>query len=196
MKTLLWISLIVSLALVSAQAYAADGCCAPPATQAGGQTLPAENLLTLTGMVVSLGPGGLALVDIGTAKVYVANCPAPTQGGTAPASPFKVGDRVQVAGVLMALSVQPAPEQGQAAPADATLQQAIFKVSNILCGMCSQSVQKALQATAGVTQVNVTEAGIATVTYDPAKTTVEALAKAITHAKHPHGMVFKATLQQ
>lgn len=30
--------------------------------------------------------------------------------------------------------------------------------------------------------------------YDAAKVAVEALAKAIAHAKHPHGMIFKATL--
>jgi len=172
-------------------------CASGAAPASSGSSLPpVENQLQITGTVVSVEANGAALVDIGTAKVYVIARLAPTADGTPAPSPFKVGDRVQVAGVLMALSVQPAPEQGQAAPAGATLKQVSFKVENILCGMCSQSVQKALQATAGVTQVNVTEEGTATVTYDPAKTTVETLAKAITHAKHPHGMVFKATLQQ
>jgi len=75
------------------------------------------------------------------------------------------------------------------------MQQVTFKVSNILCGMCSAAVQQALQKAAGVKQVSVTTAGIAMVTFDPAVTSVEALARVIAGAKHPHGLKFKATRQ-
>ena len=71
-----------------------------------------------------------------------------------------------------------------------------FKVENIVCRGCSVAVQKALEATAGVTQVKVTQQGTATVTYDPALIKAEALAQVIAQARHPHGLTFKATLLQ
>jgi copper chaperone CopZ len=206
MKTLLLtVVVVLALTVVAGQALA-QGCHSSGPTTASGHhgntggaqagqcahmtPPPAENMISLTGTVVSIAKNGAALVDTGTAKVYVMSCET-MMGGNTP-SPFKVGDRVQVAGVLAAFTVQPAAAAGGAAT---NLQQARFQVDNILCGACSTSVQKALQAAPGVKQVSVTTAGIATVGYDPAVTNPQTLAGVIAHAKHPHqGMTFKATL--
>lgn len=203
--SLLIVGLILILAVTATYAVA-EGCgmpnmsCGSGAGAAGAKTPaadlpPVENQLQIVGTVVSVEANGAALVDIGTGKVYVVARQTPDADGTVPPSPFKVGDRVQVAGILLALSVEPAAAAN--APAPAALKQVRFHVDNILCGMCSTSVQKALQATPGVQQVSVTVQGTASVGYDPAKTSTEALAKVIAGAKHPHqGMTFKATLLQ
>jgi hypothetical protein len=122
------IVIIIALAAIAGQAFA-QGCnmpnmkCGSEKTSAaatvpaaGVQTLPpAENLLQLTGTVISIAPNGAALVDTGTARVYVLAQSASTAEGTAPVSPFKVGERIQVSGMLLALSVQPAPAATTAA---------------------------------------------------------------------------------
>jgi len=212
MKTsLLLVIAMLALVVVAGQAFA-QGCGMPgmnhgagpsrpagsgphhPAGQWVGQPLPpAENMISLAGTVISIAPNGAALVDTGTAKVYVMACTAaPTQDGAPPVSPFKVGDRIQVAGVLAALTIQPATGDTQAQ--DAQVTQARFRVDNILCGACAASVQQALQAAPGVKQASVTTEGIATVGYDPAVTNPQKLAQVIVRAKHPHGLKFKATL--
>lgn len=204
MKTLSLLATIALALTVAGHALAA-GCCPPaggatPAVGADttgaaspdGSLPPAENLLTLTGTVLSIAPNGAALVDTGTVKVFVVAPSKPTEDGTPPASPFKVGDRVQVAGVLLALSIQPAQDAGS--QTEAQIIQARFRVDNILCGACATSVQNALQAAPGVKQASVTTEGTATVGYDPAVTNPEKLAQVIAHAKHPHGLKFKGTL--
>lgn len=191
------------LAMVLTATYAFAQGCGMPGMGAGGcgmmqhdpAAVPgqpaAENLITLTGTVVAVQANGAALVDTGEARTIVVTCP-PAEG-EAPVAAFKVGDRIQVSGVLMALSVQPAQEEQTAA---ADVQTATFKVENILCGMCSASVQEALQRAPGVAQASVTAAGVAKVQYDPAVTNTTALARAIVGARHPHApMKFKATLQ-
>lgn len=108
-KALLFAVVIVVLAALTGQAFAQA---APPAA-ATTTALPVpapENMLQITGTVVSIDSTGAALVDTGKAKVYVVAPPvAPNPDGTPAPSPFKVGDRIQVAGVLQALTVQPAP---------------------------------------------------------------------------------------
>ena len=210
MKTSMWVVVAVLAAMLAGGQAFAQGCGMPGMSCGSGQAgtagsgsqhhggqwvdqqlPPAENMISLVGTVISIAPNGAALVDTGAAQVYVMACAAPTQDGTPPASPFKVGDHIQVAGVLAALSIQPAKDDQQA---ETNLTQARFKVDNILCGACSASVQQALQAAPGVKQVSVTTEGIATVGYDPAVTNADKLAQVIAHAKHPHGLKFKATL--
>jgi hypothetical protein len=120
-KLIVSVVVIIALAAIAGQGFA-DDCCAKPATAAttagapATQSLPpAENMLKLTGTVVSIAPNGAALVDTGTAKIYAVAPAAPTTDGTTPESPFKVGARIQVSGVLQALSVQPAPTAATAA---------------------------------------------------------------------------------
>lgn len=203
--TLLLIVAVVTLMAVAGTAFAQDCCGAGGSghgthhgtAAAAGDLPPAENMISLTGTVVSVAPNGAALVDTGTAKLYVLANPTPVADGQAPAAPFKVGDQIQVAGVLLALQIQPtAGTQATEAPAQQVQpKEVVFGVSGIMCGMCVQAVQAALTAAPGVTQVEFDQQNRATVTYDPSVTNPEALAKAIAGAKHPHaGMTFKARL--
>lgn len=136
-KALLISGLLLGLAFTATYAFAGGcgmpgmncGSCAAAAPVAKAPVAdgpPAENQLQIIGTVVSVEPNGAALLDIGTAKVYVVAPQAPNADGTVPPSPFKVGDRLQVAGVLMALSIQPAPGTAQAPPAAAVY----------ICTMC------------------------------------------------------------
>ena len=55
-----------------------------------------------------------------------------------------------------------------------------FKVEGMSCGGCVASVKRVLEALPGVSNVNVTlEPGKATVDYDPARVTAEALYDAV-----------------
>ena len=59
-------------------------------------------------------------------------------------------------------------------------------VEHMTCAACPITVRKALSHVAGVTQSTVdTEAHTATVTFDPGKTTPEALATAVSEAGFP-----------
>nr|WP_020563100.1 cation transporter [Methylosarcina fibrata] len=71
-------------------------------------------------------------------------------------------------------------------PAQASLQSVTFDMQNMTCAMCSITIKKALQGVDGVKNVTVdADAKTATVTFDPQKTTLEALIKATTNAGYP-----------
>jgi copper chaperone len=53
-----------------------------------------------------------------------------------------------------------------------------LKINGMSCGGCVKSVTRALEQTEGVTVEHV-EIGLATITYDPAKATRDAIAEAI-----------------
>lgn len=60
-----------------------------------------------------------------------------------------------------------------------------LKVSGMHCGACAETVEKAAKKMDGVATVKASQPdGTATVTYDPVKTTLDAIAKAI-NAKTP-----------
>ncbi|MGH9311582.1 MAG: heavy-metal-associated domain-containing protein [Vicinamibacterales bacterium] len=57
----------------------------------------------------------------------------------------------------------------------------VLKVSGMACGACAAQVEKAAKKIDGVTAANASQPkGSAEITYDPSKTTPEAIAKAIT----------------
>ena len=76
----------------------------------------------------------------------------------------------------LVLAAVPAPH---AVAGDA--EHATFTISGMTCGGCVGAVKAALKKTKGVTEYEVSlEAGEATVTFNPAETTVDAIAEAIT----------------
>ncbi|CZX96443.1 mercury resistance system periplasmic binding protein MerP [Salinicola sp. V024] len=71
-------------------------------------------------------------------------------------------------------------------PALAALQTATLSVPGMTCSACPITVKAALNRVEGVTSVDVRyEERDATVTFDDAKTTVEALTQATTNAGYP-----------
>lgn len=59
-------------------------------------------------------------------------------------------------------------------------------VENMTCSLCPITVRKALEKVPGVAQAKVSfESKTAAVTFDPGKTTVEALTRATTNAGYP-----------
>lgn len=79
--------------------------------------------------------------------------------------------------VALVLASVPSP----AAFAGDDAQHATFTISGMTCGGCVGAVKAALKKTKGVTEYEVSlEAGEATVTFDPAETSVDAIAAAIT----------------
>lgn len=60
------------------------------------------------------------------------------------------------------------------------MQHTIINIKGMTCGGCSSSVTRVLSAIAGVSEVNVSlEHANAEVTFDPSKTNIETLHKAI-----------------
>ncbi len=60
------------------------------------------------------------------------------------------------------------------------MQHTIINIKGMTCGGCTSSITRVLSAIAGVSEVNVSlEHANAEVTFDPSKTTLEALHKAI-----------------
>lgn len=81
---------------------------------------------------------------------------------------------------LLALPLSPA------AAADAAPQVVTLAVENMTCRACPITVRKSLQKVPGVTDVRVDfDRRTATVTFDPQRTSVEALQRATTHAGYP-----------
>jgi copper chaperone CopZ len=79
--------------------------------------------------------------------------------------------------VALVLTVVPAPHVFAGDDA----QHATFTISGMTCGGCVGAVKTALKKTKGVTEYEVSlEAGEATVTFNPAETSVGAIADAIT----------------
>jgi mercuric ion binding protein len=73
-----------------------------------------------------------------------------------------------------------------AAPALAAEQTVTLVVENMTCALCGPTVKKALTRVDGVGKVEVsTDKGTATVSFDDAKTTVEALTAATAKAGYP-----------
>ena len=79
-----------------------------------------------------------------------------------------------------------------AGAADAATRTVTLAVKNMTCAVCPITVKKALNSVAGVSNTEVSyEHKEAVVTYDDAKTNVEALIKATTNAGYPASMKAK-----
>lgn len=62
----------------------------------------------------------------------------------------------------------------------------VLDVQNVTCPACSLTIEKALEKVPGVTGQRVdTQAATVTVTFDPARTSASAVAKAVTDAGFP-----------
>ena len=80
----------------------------------------------------------------------------------------------------------PAPVAVSAARAAEAERIATFDVPGMTCALCPITVRKAMEGVKGVKQVEVDfNAKTATVVFDPAKTTVEAIAAASANAGYP-----------
>ncbi len=95
--------------------------------------------------------------------------------------------------VCLTLSLLTAPLLMQTAHAEATVpdsvqqqsrsQSVTLDMQNMTCPMCKFTIKKALQGVDGVQQANVDyDSKTATVTFDPKKTSIDALIKATTNA--------------
>jgi mercuric ion binding protein len=72
------------------------------------------------------------------------------------------------------------------AQAAETEQTATFDVPSMTCALCPVTVRKAMEAVEGVREVEVNfDARTAIVVFDPAKTTIEAIATASANAGYP-----------
>ena len=68
----------------------------------------------------------------------------------------------------------------------ATEQQQIFTIKNMTCALCPVTVKKAMEGIDGVKSVSVDfEAKTASVIFDPAATTIDAIATSSTNAGYP-----------
>lgn len=65
-------------------------------------------------------------------------------------------------------------------------EQVVLEAENMTCPACSITIEKALEKVPGVTDTQVdTEAGIVTVTFDSERTSIPAVADAVTNAGFP-----------
>lgn len=81
----------------------------------------------------------------------------------------------------IAVAVPPLPAAAQEATQTLT-----FAIENMTCALCPVTVKRAMEAVSGVQSVAVDfEAKTATVTFDPAATSAEAIAAASTNAGYP-----------
>jgi periplasmic mercuric ion binding protein len=65
-------------------------------------------------------------------------------------------------------------------------QSVLFDMQNMTCALCKVTIKKALQGVEGVDEANVDyDTKTATVTFNPQKTSVDALIKATTDAGYP-----------
>jgi len=98
--------------------------------------------------------------------------------------------------VCLTLSLLAAPLLMQTAHAEAVVpvqmqnqnnsQSVTLAMQNMTCAMCKITIKKALQGVEGVEKVSVDgDTKMAYVTYDPQKTSIEALIKATTNAGYP-----------
>jgi mercuric ion binding protein len=72
------------------------------------------------------------------------------------------------------------------AQSEAATQTTVFAVENMYCELCPLTVKTAMERVPGVTSVVVDfEAKTATVTFDPATATIEAIAAASTNVGYP-----------
>lgn len=90
---------------------------------------------------------------------------------------------VRIGIALIALAAFLAPSMTMAAATDDTKKVCLLKVRGMSCGSCVSAVKKAATKVDGVKDATVSlEKGQAEVAYDPAKTTPDDIAKAITKA--------------
>jgi periplasmic mercuric ion binding protein len=95
-----------------------------------------------------------------------------------------------LAAALMMTSSGPLALLATAAPilaqTEAATQSAVFTVENMTCELCPLTVKTAMERVPGVTSVEIDfDARTATVTFDPATTTIEAIAAASTNVGYP-----------
>lgn len=93
--------------------------------------------------------------------------------------------RLFIGAVLILLGAVGAAHAADKAPPSQSAT-AVLQVENMTCGACPITVRKALQKVPGVADAKADlESQIATVKFDPAKTTVEALIAATGAAGYP-----------
>lgn len=86
----------------------------------------------------------------------------------------------------LSLTLLPSVSAQTAATQVAAAQSATFAVENMTCALCPVTVKKAMEKVAGVQSVQIDfDARTATVVFDPAVTSVEAIAAASTDAGYP-----------
>lgn len=86
----------------------------------------------------------------------------------------------------LSLTAIPSVSAQTAATEVAAAQSATFAVENMSCALCPVTVKKAMEKVTGVQSVQIDfDAGTATVAFDPAVTSVEAIAAASTDAGYP-----------
>jgi len=102
--------------------------------------------------------------------------------------PFILATILLAVGGFGALSLTAAPSvSAQTAAAQvAAAQSATFVVENMTCALCPVTVKKAMERVKGVQSVRIDfDAKTATVVFDPAVTSIEAIAAASTDAGYP-----------
>ena len=93
-------------------------------------------------------------------------------------------------GAVATLAPLQSTAQAQAQTAQAQLRTASFTVDNMTCATCPITVRTAMSHVDGVRSVSVDFASKrATVTYDPARATTEAIAAASTNAGYPARLI-------
>jgi len=76
--------------------------------------------------------------------------------------------------------------EAQTVPVEAPLATASFSIENMTCATCPISVRKAMMRVEGVKTVDIDfDSKIASVTFDPAVTTADAIAAASTNVGYP-----------
>lgn len=86
----------------------------------------------------------------------------------------------------LSLTAIPSVSAQTAATEVAAVQSATFAVENMTCALCPVTVKKAMEKVTGVQSVRIDfDARTATVVFDPAVTSVEAIATASTDAGYP-----------
>ena len=92
---------------------------------------------------------------------------------------------LSAAGILTGTAVASGAAQSNKAPA-VRAKTATFAIRNMTCPLCPVTVKRAMAGVAGVRSVEVNfQTKTATVSFDPSKTTIAAIAKASTDAGYP-----------
>lgn len=108
---------------------------------------------------------------------------------------LSLGAVIAIAGAgvgAMMLLPQPSGEQSVQSPAH--LQTVSLAVENMTCATCPIAVRRAMESVAGVQDVSIDYDGkTATVQFDPARTTVGAIAAASTEAGFPAALFERAS---
>ncbi len=82
--------------------------------------------------------------------------------------------------------IRPSYAEDSATPTASSLQTVIFKIENMTCALCPVTVRTAMEGVEGVASVEVDfDSKTATVVFDPAIATIEAIAKASADAGYP-----------